>query len=113
MSETPETYHYFAACAIGWATAPTAAEALAKIAKEEDTVFFARHLKRGGLYAWTCRVLLPASAAYTIEFYAPCKQPDGTPVPRDNAEHWRVLNRQGTAIGVSSNAAIVNALPTR
>jgi len=67
--------HYFASCALAWATADTEAEAISKAIRhagigQRDV---ARLQREGnpGFYIWTCRVLADSKADYRIEWYMP------------------------------------------
>lgn len=68
--------HYFASCALGWATAETADAAIRKLAssfRREFTNMVKGGQKRGnaGAYIWTCKVHGPSDSQYEINFYAP------------------------------------------
>ena len=75
---TEQNHHYFASFGLGWATAQTRDEAIRKLMhtgyfrKEVAQQVKAAH-KRGdlGAYCWTCKVHLPESADYPINFYSP------------------------------------------
>jgi len=70
-------HHYFASCAFGWATAPSRDEAIKKMVGEfrSDVKRITQAVqKRGdgpGFYLWSCKVLAPSDAQYSIEWYAP------------------------------------------
>ena len=72
----PEAFHYYAACALGWATDDTREKAIRKLV-DDNYDFFKSGIKpaqkRGdaGAYVWACKVHAPADAHYDIEFYAP------------------------------------------
>ena len=68
--------HFFASCALGWATASTRDEAIEKLVnsfrREYKSMIKGAH-KSGnpGAYVWTCQVNAPADTHYQINFYAP------------------------------------------
>jgi hypothetical protein len=71
-----EQQHYYATCAVGWATAETREEALRKLVNScspEIRRATKRLQKEGkpGFYLWSCCVPLPADAHYKIEWYKP------------------------------------------
>lgn len=67
--------HYFASCALSWATADTEREAIEKCYRHSG--FSQKDINRlqregqPGLYIWTCRVLADSSAQYSIAWYMP------------------------------------------
>jgi hypothetical protein len=70
--------HYFASCALGWATAKTRAEAIDKMIRgncltQDVKRITANMQKKGepGFYLWTCRVHGPDDADYRIEWFQP------------------------------------------
>lgn len=68
--------HYFASCALGWATADTRDQAVRKV-----VAAFRADMKRAttggqkrgdpGAYVWSCKVQAPADTKYSINYYAP------------------------------------------
>lgn len=69
-------YHFFASCALGWATADTRKDAVIKCADQfrYDLTRALKSLnKKGelGPYLWSCKVLAPKDAKYSIEYYQP------------------------------------------
>lgn len=70
------SHHYYATCAIGWATADTREEAIEKLVAANRSHFKTVTLncqKAGepGAYIWSCKVHAPSDAKYRIEWYAP------------------------------------------
>lgn len=68
--------HYFASCALGWATAETRDEAIRKLVhsfRGEFSQMVKGSLKAGipGAYLWSCEVQCDVSENYEIEFYKP------------------------------------------
>ena len=71
-------HHYFASFGLGWATAATEDEAIRKLM---HTGYFREEVKRmtlaaqkrgeAGAYCWTCKVHVPESTKYAINFYSP------------------------------------------
>ena len=72
MSKT----HFFASCALGWARGETRDEAVEKLVrsfrKDFKSSVAAMH-KSGvpGTYVWSCKVIAPIDARYSINHYAP------------------------------------------
>lgn len=68
--------HFYATCALGWATADTRDAAIRKLVNANFD-FFKQSIKpaqkRGdaGAYIWACQVNAPIDAKYAIEFYSP------------------------------------------
>lgn len=62
-------YHYFGSTAFDWATGDTREEVIRRLAGAAGASTIKR--MRAGMYAWTCRVELPGTAAYAIRNYAP------------------------------------------
>lgn len=106
--QTPEPFHYYATCAVAWATGDSPADAIRKLARLVDPVHIRRSLSSGAFYVWTCRVGLPASAPYGISFYMPNKTPDGKKVPTSEPTSWALLTTKGTAIQLDRNCIVVN-----
>lgn len=106
--DSVDSFHYFATCALAWATGSTPADAIKKLARSLDPAMIRRCLSDGGVYVWTCRVELPPNASYSINFYKPEKQDDGTPVPLSDACDWALLTAKGTAVPTMRDASIVN-----
>lgn len=79
--------HFFATCALGWASAETRDEAIRKLVNR-FLIDFKSMVKGGkkngdpGAYVWTCQVNAPADAEYSIEYY----QPRGVDI-EDGREH--------------------------
>ena len=72
--------HFFASCALGWATASTRDEAIKKLAQYNYSDFkysVDSIRKKGeiGTYIWTCEVMVNEDTEYKIEFYAPANVP--------------------------------------
>lgn len=69
--------HYFATCALGWATAETMDEVVTKLVKDFKSTFkdiIKNQQKTGsgfGCYVWVCKVHEPPDASYAIRFYEP------------------------------------------
>ena len=70
--------HYFASCALGWATAETREAAIEKMIRGNGLTNDAKRItanmhKQGepGFYLWTCRVHGPSDADYRIEWFQP------------------------------------------
>jgi len=71
-----QEHHYFASCALGWATAETQKAAIEKLVayfRSDFKTATKNSQKHGqpGVYVWTCKVLAPPDAHYRIDFYAP------------------------------------------
>ena len=69
-------HHYFASCVYGWATAQTRDNAINKLVnafRPEFKRMTTEGQKRGdlGAYIWSCKVLAPSDAKYSIEYYQP------------------------------------------
>jgi len=89
--------HFFASCAFGWATAATRSEALEKLAREYwSQTDIRKQQKKGqpGVYLWSCRVPLPESSSYSIDFYAP------KDVGATDGQNWFVTYMARDAIGL-------------
>jgi hypothetical protein len=69
--------HYFASCALAWATGDTVEEAIEKCIRHAGTDTVKRttlnlHKKgKTGFYVWSCRVLADSKADYRIEWFMP------------------------------------------
>jgi hypothetical protein len=66
-------HHYYASTVVAWATAATRAEAIAKALRDSKGMF--RPNEEGGIYTFSIRVELPATAEYSIENYVPVGVP--------------------------------------
>lgn len=80
--------HFFATCAIGWASAATRDEAIRKLVNAnfsffKDSIKPAQKRGDAGAYIWACQVNAPSDAKYGIEFY----QPKGVEIEQ-GAEHF-------------------------
>lgn len=79
--DSVKPHHYFATCAFGWQVAETREEALSKLIKafrHDASKVVKNSVSSGdmGFYVWSCRVDVPKSTKYHIEFY----QPKGVPL---------------------------------
>lgn len=87
--------HYFATCALGWATDKTHDGAIGKLVRRFSSDFkevIKNQQKQGtgfGMYVWTCKVLAPDDEPYKIEFY----QPQGV----ETADHKEAIVYRVTA----------------
>lgn len=73
MPETEQSHHYYATTAIGWAVAPTRAEAIREVLRDAKGQF--NPDENGGIYVYSVRVGLPKSANYKMENYQPVNVP--------------------------------------
>lgn len=93
--------HYYATCAFGWAVAPTRAQAIKDMSSYVGSDLIKRQVNsQKGLYCWSCRVMLPQEATYTVNEYMPYFiTKDGKPtdkrVPIDRVIEGRVQNVKG------------------
>ena len=91
LNDKPEAaHHYFGSTAFNWATGSTRAEVLAKLGKATGPNELKLQVKaHGGLYVWTCRVMVPASTPYEIENFAPVG------VETTSGREFRIVSTKG------------------
>lgn len=92
--------HYFGSTAFNWCVAQTAAEVLARLAREAGDGIIKGNMKNnGGLYAWLCVVELPESERYSIHNYAPHMLADEvTRVPLHSCREYLIQNTKGHVV---------------
>lgn len=95
-------HHYYATCAFGWHVGETRQEAISKLLKSfrhEASSVVKNSIKEGniGFYVWSCRVDVPKSTEYRIEFY----QPKDVPIA-DAVEGTIVYMTQKTATMINA-----------
>ena len=96
--------HYYASTAFNWAVAQTRKEAIESVARMAGADIIKINVKNhGGLYVWSCRVLMPESTHYSIHAYAPHKimldgKTTGVAVPLGAIVIARIQNTKGHLI---------------
>lgn len=101
--------HFFVSSGLGWAVAESREAALIKIAKDTGAHTIRRALNGGGFYVWTCRVLLPQSAHYSINNFMPEFIADSeTRVPLDSPQDYYIVTAHGTAVPVNRDVPVLN-----
>lgn len=68
--------HYFASTVFGWATGTTRDEAIQRVVNDSrrDYITITKNLQKDGkpgAYVWSCEVMAPSDAKYSINYYQP------------------------------------------
>jgi len=97
LVEIPEPqFHYFGSTPLNWATGETVEKVLSSLARQAGDARIKQQVKIGdGLYAWTCRVEVPKSTYYQINFF----QPQGVEVT--DCREWNIKNGKGHVLPIT------------
>lgn len=95
--EVPEkSYHFFGTTTFNWCKGETLEGVLSTLARQAgDSVIKQQNKVGNGLYAWTCRVEVPRSELYALNFFQPVD------VQLSDTREWNIKNGKGHVLPIT------------
>lgn len=99
MNDEDKPFHYFGSTCYGWAKGNTPEFVLETLARIAGTDAIKQQLKQNkGLYAWVCKVDVPRSTKYQINFF----QPQGVSI--SDTQEFLIMNTKGWCLPITKES---------